>query len=122
MEIATRPYRSCAPRVDHLFREGRLLWWGTAATGVLVETLLDRGGDDDVVEAEAAIARLADAPADDGLVLRDIWLLRTACAAGPGPRDVAAYQDFLGRYRAMAESLGFEGHLDVAEAMNQELA
>ena len=31
--------------VDHLFREGRLLLWGTAATGVLVETLLDRGAD-----------------------------------------------------------------------------
>ena len=25
---------------DHLFREGRLLLWGVAATGVLVETLL----------------------------------------------------------------------------------
>src|SRR6202007_3413492 len=40
--------------VDHLFREGRLLLWGVAATGVLAETLLDRGTDGDVVEAEAA--------------------------------------------------------------------
>ena len=40
---------------DHLFREGRLLLWGIAATGVLVETLLDRGADGDVAEAEAAI-------------------------------------------------------------------
>ena len=46
--------------VDHLFREGRLLAWGIPATGVLVETLLDRGTDDDVAEAEAAIERLAD--------------------------------------------------------------
>ena len=30
--------------VDHLFREGQLLGWGIPATGVLVETLLDRGG------------------------------------------------------------------------------
>ena len=29
--------------VDHVFREGRLLVWGIPATGVLVETLLDRG-------------------------------------------------------------------------------
>ena len=43
--------------VDHLFREGRLLVWGIPATGVLVETLLDRGGDGDVAEAEAAIER-----------------------------------------------------------------
>ena len=62
--------------VDHLFREGQLLCWGVPATGVLVETLLDRGADGDVAEAEAAIERLAAAPADEGLVIRDIWLLR----------------------------------------------
>jgi hypothetical protein len=61
---------------DHLFREGRLLGWGIAVTGVRGETLLDRGGDADVAEAEAAIERLAAAPADDGLVMRDIWLFR----------------------------------------------
>ncbi|MBV8270257.1 MAG: hypothetical protein JO252_28360, partial [Planctomycetaceae bacterium] len=44
---------------DHLFREGHLLFWGILATGVLVETLLDRETDIDVVEAEAAIERLA---------------------------------------------------------------
>ena len=60
--------------VDHLFRERLLL--GGAAPVVLVETLLDRGTDDDVAEAEAAIERLATAPADEGLVIRDIWLLR----------------------------------------------
>jgi hypothetical protein len=62
--------------VDDLFREGRLLLWGIPATGVLVETLLDRGTDGDVAEAEAAIERLAAAPADEGLAIRDIWLLR----------------------------------------------
>ena len=55
--------------VDHLFREGQLLAWGVPATGVLVETLLDRGGDGDVAEAEAAIERLAAAPAEEGLVI-----------------------------------------------------
>ncbi len=44
--------------VDHLFREGRLLMWGIPATGVLVDTLLDRGAEGDVAEAEAAIERL----------------------------------------------------------------
>ena len=47
--------------VDHLFREGQLLGWGIPATGVLVETLLDRGAESDVAEAEAAIERLASA-------------------------------------------------------------
>ena len=52
--------------VDQLVREGQLLLWGPAATGVLVETLLDRGAESDVAEAEAAIERLAAAPTDDG--------------------------------------------------------
>ena len=40
LDDAKPPMRAA---VDHLFREGRLLWWGIAATGVLVETLLNRG-------------------------------------------------------------------------------
>ena len=54
---------------DHLVREGQLLAWGVAATGVLVQTLLDRGADGDVAEAEAAIERLAAAPADEDRVI-----------------------------------------------------
>jgi hypothetical protein len=57
--------------VDHLARQGQLLGWGMPATSVLVETLLDRGAESDVVEAEAAIEQLAAAPADEGLVIRD---------------------------------------------------
>ena len=71
--------------VDHLFRQGLLLGWGVPATGVLVETLLDRGAESDVAEAEAVIKRLATAPADGDLVIREIWLLRLR-AARPHPR------------------------------------
>jgi hypothetical protein len=74
------------PAVDHLFREGQLLGWGVPATGVLVQTLLDRGADPDVAEAEAAIERLAAVPADDGLAMCDIWLLlRSALTASASP-------------------------------------
>ena len=103
--------------VDHLFREGRLPVWGPAATGVLVETLLDRGADSDVAEAEAAIERLAAAPADEGLVIRDIWLLRLRALLARARGDDVAYRDLVRRYREMAESLGFEGHIAWAEAM-----
>ena len=88
--------------VDHLFREGRLLVWGVPATGVLVETLLDRGADGDVAEAEAAIERLAAAPADEGLVMRDIWLLRLRALLARAHGDAAAYRDYRDRYRDMA--------------------
>ncbi len=103
--------------VDHLFREGRLLLWGVPATGVLVETLLDRGGDGDVAEAEAAIERLAVAPADEGLVIRDIWLLRLRALLARAHGDAAAYTDLRDRYRDTARTLGFEGHIAWAEAM-----
>jgi class 3 adenylate cyclase len=103
--------------VDHLFREGRLLLWGVSATGVLVETLLDRGTDADVAEADAAIERLAAAPADEGLVLRDIWLLRSRALLARTHGDATAYADLRDRYRDMAKTLGFEGHIAWAEAM-----
>jgi len=102
--------------VDDLFREGRLLAWGVAATGVLVETLLDRSAEGDVVETEAAIDRLARLPAD-GNVLRDIWLLRLQAVLARAHRDAAAYAQFRDRYRDMAKTLGFEGHIAWAEAM-----
>jgi class 3 adenylate cyclase len=102
---------------DDLVRRGQLLQWGVPATGVLVETLLDRGADGDVAEAEAAIERLAAAPTDDGLAVRDIWLLRLRALLARAHDDAAAYMDFRDRYRAMAKSLGFQGHIAWAEAM-----
>jgi class 3 adenylate cyclase len=103
--------------VNHLARQGQLLGWGIPATGVLVETLLDRGTESDVVEAEAAIERLATAPADEGLVMRDIWLMRLRALLARAHGDDAAYAQFRDRYRDMARTLGFEGHIAWAEAM-----
>lgn len=103
--------------VDHLVREGQLLAWGTPATGVLVETLLDRPAQGDLAEAEAAIERLATAPADEGLVIRDIWLLRLRALLARAHGDAVAYADLRDRYCDMAKTLGFQGHTKWAEAM-----
>jgi hypothetical protein len=102
---------------DHLVREGQLLAWGTPATGVVVETLLDRAAQRDLAEAEAAIERLAAAPADEGLAIRDIWLLRLRALLARARGDETGYRGYRDRYRAMAESLGFEGHIAWAKAM-----
>jgi hypothetical protein len=102
---------------DHLVHEGQLLAWGTPATGVVAETLLDRAAESDVGEAEAAIERFATASADEGLVIRDIWLLRLRALLARTRGDEAAYRDFRDRYRDMARTLGFEGHIAWAEAM-----
>jgi hypothetical protein len=103
--------------LDQLVREGQMLAWGTPATGVLVETLLDRGDDADVAEAEAATERLGAAPADEGLVMRDIWLLRLRALLARAHGDDTRYRENRDRYRDMAKTLGFEGHIDWAEAM-----
>ena len=103
--------------VDHLLREGRLLVWGVPATGVLVESLLDRRAAADVAEAEAAIERLAAAPAEEGLVIRDIWLLRLRALLARARGEGVNYLEFVNRYRDMATSLGFQGHIAWAEAM-----
>ncbi len=103
--------------IDHLFREGPLLLWGIPATGVLVETLLERGADGDVAEAEAAVERLATAPADESLVMRDVWMLRLRALLARAHGDDTAYRDYRDRYRDMARTLGFEGHIAMAQAM-----
>ena len=75
------------------------------------------GTDTDVAEAETAIERLAAAPTDPGFVLNEVWLLRLRALLARARGDDAAYADFRDRYRNMAKTLGFEGHLKWAEAM-----
>jgi hypothetical protein len=103
--------------VDHLLRAGQLLEWGIPAMGVLVETLLSHSADGDLSEAEAAIERLADAPAEEGLVMRDIWLLRLRALLAGARGDTAAHANLRDRYRHMAETLGYQGHAAWAQAL-----
>jgi hypothetical protein len=103
--------------VDDLFPQGHLLLWGLPATGVLVETLLDRHADADVAEAEAAIERLATAPADEDLVIRDVWLLRLQALLARAHADDIGYREYRDRYRDRAKTFGFEGHIEWADEM-----
>ncbi len=100
-----------------LFRDGRLQAYGSVATSVLVETLLDRGAEGDMAEAESATDRLATAPADEGSVTREIWLLRIRAVLQRARGNEAGYREYRDRYRDMAKTLEFEGHIDWAEAM-----
>jgi adenylate cyclase len=99
-----------------LFAKGPFTWDGIA-TAVLVEALLRRGRASDLDEARSAIDRLAAAPTDPGFVLHDVWLLRLRALLNKAHDDEAAYRDYRDRYRAMATSLGFEGHMQWAEEM-----
>jgi class 3 adenylate cyclase len=103
--------------LDNLVGDGRLLAWGIVVTDVLVDTLLTRGAEGDIAEAETAIERLATAPTEEGLVPRDVIVLRLRALLARARGDTAAYADFRDRYRDMARTFGFEGHMAWAEEM-----
>jgi len=94
-------------------RLGYSVW----ATGALVETLLERGADADLAEAQQSIERLANLRADQDSAMREITLLRLRTLLARARGDDVAYRDLLSRYRATAQSLGFEEHIAWAEAM-----
>ena len=102
--------------LESLFGSGdkMMVGWSTV---VLVETLLRRGSDTDLQEAQAAIDRLAAVPTEPGSILNDFWLLRLRAGVARARGDEIAHRDFRDRYRAMARTLGFEGHIAWAEAM-----
>jgi adenylate cyclase len=102
--------------VDSLLGSGEALWTGLA-TAVLVESLLHRGSDADLRDAQVAIKRLAAVPTEPGFVLHEIWLLRMRALLAKSESKIRAYQDYRDRYRKMATDLGFEGHMAWAEAM-----
>jgi class 3 adenylate cyclase len=102
--------------VDDLFNVGQL-GWCNPATRVLVETLLARGTDDDVREAEAATERLETTAADGGVAMHEITLLRLRTLIARAHADETVYRDLLDRYRLLAKSRGYEGHIAMAEAM-----
>jgi len=93
-----------------------ILTLGLAAS-VLVLSLLQRGSASDIAEAEAAIERLATVPTDPGFVLFDLPLLRMRALLARARGDDAGYRDWTDKYRAMANSLGFEGHMAIAATM-----
>jgi hypothetical protein len=104
--------------VDELHHAGGLGAYAVWGTGVLVQTLLERGAEGDLAEAQEAIDRLANLWADQGSAMREITLLQLRALLARARGDEVAYRDLVDRYRAMAESLGFEGHIAWAKTMN----
>ena len=99
--------------VDDLFHAGQLAWC-IPATAVFVETLLARGGEVDLQEAQTAIERLAAAPID--IVDQKIWVLRLRALLAGARGDEAAHRKLSRQYRAMATRLGRLGHMAMADS------
>ena len=102
--------------VDEMLEIGQI-FYGVWGLGVLVETLLAGDVGDELAEAQKLIDRLADLAAQQDSAMLDITLLRLRALMAQARRDYVAFRRLADRYRAMAESLGFEGHIAWAEAM-----
>ncbi|OBR99752.1 cyclase [Mycobacterium gordonae] len=102
--------------VGELQRAGRLGFsvWGTAT---LAEALLERAAEGDLAEAQQACDWLTDLSAANDFVILDIALLRLSALLCRARGDGDAYRDAIARYRALVETLGFEGHIAWARAM-----
>jgi class 3 adenylate cyclase len=100
--------------VDNLFNAGQFAW-SIPPTGMFVETLLSRGGEVDMQEAQTAIERLAAAPNHD-MVDREIYLLRLRALLAGARGDEAAHHDLLQQYRAMATKFGRLGHMAMSDS------
>jgi adenylate cyclase len=98
-------------------RESDAAIWAALSTTVLVEALLQRGGEADLEEVQVAIDRLAALPTDPGLVLHQTCLLRLRALLARVHGDETGYRGYRDRYRALATSLGFEGQMKWADAM-----
>jgi hypothetical protein len=81
-----------------------------------VETLLARGDEADLQEAQTAIERLATAPFDDGVMLHELWLLRLRALLAGARGDEVAHRDLVKQYDAMARSVGWLGHMAMADS------
>jgi class 3 adenylate cyclase len=99
--------------VDALFDAGQFAWCITP-TRVFVETLLARGGEADLQEAQTAIERLAATPME--AVDCDIWVLRLGALLAGARGDEAAHRDLSLQHRAMAIKLGRLGHMAMADS------
>jgi hypothetical protein len=102
--------------LDTLIASGDMVFRGHATT-TLVESLLRRGNGGDIAEAQAVIDTLAAVPTDPGYVLHELPLMRMRALLARSHGDEDGYRDYRDRYRKMATDLGFEGHMQWAEAM-----
>ena len=93
--------------LDEMFERGAMFLRGVATT-ILVESLLARGADGDLREAQAAIDRLEEVPVEPGFVLHEIPLLRLRALVAQTHGDEAACHELMKRCRAKAASAGFE--------------
>lgn len=108
------------PQMRHSFtdmlQKGQFVY-ATGMAGFLIEVLLGRGSDGDLTEAQDVVDWIAALPGDDW-VARDLMVLRLRAMVAKVRGTDSQYFDLRDRYRAWAQSLGFEGHMQWAAQMD----
>ncbi|WP_326545259.1 adenylate/guanylate cyclase domain-containing protein [Mycolicibacterium sp. ND9-15] len=102
--------------LDELFNSGNFINC-EGSTQNLVELLLQRGTEEDLAEAEAAIDKLAATVAGPKWVTRDLVVMRLRALLARTRDDESTYHELKHRYRSSADKLGFQGHMAMAAAM-----
>lgn len=103
--------------LDDLFRQGRL-GWCVCGTAYIVEALIQHGTEADLAEAEERIGLLTKLPDAASGAIQAITVLHLKALLARARHEEAAYSAAVSRYREMANSLGFRGHIAWAEAMD----
>jgi adenylate cyclase len=88
-----------------------------AGTNTLVESLIARRTEGDLLEAEAAIDRLAGVVPGQQWTVRDAYVLRMRALLAQVRGDDETYRDYCDQYRALADDHGYEGHIKWATEM-----
>ena len=102
---------------DELLRSGNL---GNADSVVaaLVDVMLARGTSNDIEEADSMVGQLAATVGAEGFwVSRELTVMRLRALIAEARGDETAYPELRDRYRALANDLGFEGHMAWAASM-----
>jgi hypothetical protein len=106
----------CRAVLENEIQSGEMTNRGWCST-VLVEALLNRGRNGDLDEAQNVIDKLAATPTVPGFMYHELPLLRLNAMVAKARGEEDRYCEFRERYRARAESSGFEGHIALAHAM-----
>ena len=106
--------------VDTLFDTGQ---WGylSATAGVLVDTLLAARRKSRHRRSRPPDPTVGDW-AGEAPLYREVWLLRLRALVARARGKEIRYRELAQRYRVLATSLGFEGHMAMAEALSSSTA
>lgn len=102
--------------LENLHRQGRF-GWCVSGTAFFAEALLQRGTGADLAEAEESADSLSDLPAAAGGAIPTITQLRLRVLLARARGREADHRTLVGQYRRTADSFGFRGHIQWADAL-----